>query len=282
MEIRQHSTDSFPYQQSFVEYLENGETVSYETLIDYQKILTSFFFDLEEISLVFHHSKKVTSIKAEDMAIYFKNVRDTYSNARFNKVHTVVSRYYKFLIINRINVPPFPWTIETQRIKRNYELLEVEWEELSTLVQTVDIKEPTSEKNEWINVIAKVIFCLFAKGFTISQISSTDMRYLVGQISVNEQEKKNITTLLEVNSDYLICKRDGSPYKKTQILLFLNELLGIVGLVEHKKGRLTEDARVAYIVKEKLTSRDIAYLFELKPRGLIVERLQSYAQERRK
>jgi hypothetical protein len=127
--------------------------------------------------------------------------------------------------------------------------------------------------------MSKVIFILFSKGFTISQIVSEDMRELLDKISFNPQEQRNIDKALNANSEYLVCKRDGEPYKKTQVLIFLNELLKYLNLKE-KKGRLTEDARVHYIVKEKLSNRDVAYLYELKAGGQIVERLRFYADGR--
>jgi|GEM_PF-3347486 len=279
MQIKHHNGDLFPYQQSFAKWLVEEETINEETLVDYQKILKNFFFDLEQISLLFARNKQITQVSAEDIALYFQNIRDTYSHSRFNKIHTVITRYYKFLIIHRINVPPFPWTVKTEQIRRNFDLPHYDWEEFSQLAQTIDIKEPTSETNEWINLIAKVIFILFSKGFTISQIASSEIKELLDQINLNPQEKRNIDKACAINSDYLVCKKNGQPYGKTQILIFLNELLKVFGLKE-KKGRLTEDARVAYIVKENLRPRDIAYLYELKAHGQIIERLMNYAQNR--
>ena len=279
MQIQNHSDDLFPYQQSFCRYLMEEEVVSYETLLDYQKILMNFFMDLGKISQLFARNQKITQVTAEDLTVYFQDVRDTYSQSRFNKIHTVITRYYKFLIIHRIEVPPFPWIIKTEQIRKNFELPEYDWEELSQMVMTIDIKDATSPSNEWINLMSKVIFILFSKGFTISQIASPEIKEMLHEINFEPQEKKYIDKASLVDSQYLVCKRDGNVYGKTQILLFLNELLKTLGMKE-KKGRLTEDARVNYILWQELSNRQIAHFYQLKVGGQIVERLRHLAESR--
>ncbi|GFH41252.1 hypothetical protein [Pseudolactococcus insecticola] len=230
-----------PYLNQYVDYL--LDTGMEQNSIDYYtKSLFRLLSRARDLNVLFAKTNDPRKITEEDWAIIFEEIQYMYAPGTFNKFHTIVNSYYKFLLVElRLNVPPLSWTIDKKKLDKLIKYPEYDWQELTEKV----ILDDSFDDSE------KAIFLFISKGLTRTQILA-GTRDLGDYIPYSNIERNFIHDLKEKLSDVpvyitegvmVVSKREKKKPQRAAINKMLAGVLKTLGITE-KSGTLTSDARI--------------------------------------